>query len=338
MLHTLRTRLRELTTAGFANGVGAAAVVLLSALAPAAEWKPDKPIEMVIPTGTGGGQDSMGRAIHAIIQTRKLVEVPVAVVNKPGGGQAVGYNYLNQKAGDAHYVAFSTVNLLTNQITGANPLSHADVTPIAMLVHEYLLFVVRSDSPIKDAQGLLDDLRRDPQSRSIGFAPGPGGSAHISLGLVAKAAGIDARKLKVVVFKSGGEATTAVLGGHVDVAVAGIPPVTGHVRAGKMRAIAVPAPKRLSGELGNVPTWRESGVDAVFANWRGVIGPKAITSEQVAYWERLLREVVKTDEWKSRLRKFSQEDGYTDAAGAREFLRAEYEVLRSVLTELGFAR
>ncbi|MBI3937044.1 MAG: tripartite tricarboxylate transporter substrate binding protein [Betaproteobacteria bacterium] len=338
MPRPLLGHLRGLATASLLNCVVATAIILFSVSASAAEWKPDKSIEMIIPTGTGGGQDSMGRAIHAIIQTRKLVEVPVAVVNKPGGGQAVGYNYLNQKAGDAHYVAFSTVNLLTNQITGANPLSHTDVTPIAMLVHEYLLFVVRSDSPVKDAQGLLDDLRRDPQSRSIGFAPGPGGSAHISLGLVTKAAGIDARRLKVVVFKSGGEATTAVLGGHVDVAVAGIAPVTGHLRAGKMRAIAVPAPKRLSGELGNVPTWRELGVNAIFANWRGVIGPRAITSEQVAYWERVFREVAKTDEWKSRLRKFSQEDGYTDAAGAREFLRAEYEVLRSVLTELGFAK
>jgi len=314
------------------------AVLFLPASGPAAEWKPDKPVEMVVPTSPGGGQDSMARTTHAIVQSKKMIEVPVTVVNKPGGGQAIGYSYINQKEGNAHYIAFSTVNLLTNQIIGTHPLTYTDVTPIAMLAHEYLLFAVRADSQIKNAKSLLDSLKRDPAANSIGFAPSLGGSAHISVALVARAAGVDARKMRMVIFKSGGEAATALLGGHVDVGVVGIPVVMPHVRAGNLRVIAVPAPKRLIGELSQVPTWRDSGVNAVFANWRGVIGPRGLTRDQIDYWERVFKQVAATDEWKRYLQNNELEDGFTDANGAGEFLRTEYEALRTTLTELGLVK
>ncbi|HSQ05598.1 MAG TPA: tripartite tricarboxylate transporter substrate binding protein, partial [Burkholderiales bacterium] len=231
-----------------------------------------------------------------------------------------------------------TVNLLTNQITGGNPLTYTDVTPIAMLVHEYVVFAVNIDSAIRDARDFIERVRRDPASVSVGFSPGLGAAAHISYGLVAQAASADLRKLKTVVFKSGGEATTALLGGHIDCAVAAIPGVLPHLKAGKLRVIAVPAPRRLTGDLANVPTWNEIGVNAVFTNWRGVFGPPGLTPEQIAYWDRVLEQVVHTDEWKSVVAKFNQEEAFTDAQGARTFLRKQHEVLKSVLTDLGLAK
>ncbi|MBI3044931.1 MAG: tripartite tricarboxylate transporter substrate binding protein [Betaproteobacteria bacterium] len=304
----------------------------------AADWVPTKAIEIVIPSSVGSGQDSIGRAIQRIIQDKRLVDTPVTAVNKPGGSQAIGYNYVNQHAGDPHYLAICTVNLVSNSITGTNPLTYTDVTPIAIMAQEYLLIVVRGDSPIKDGKDFVNQLQRDPSSLSVGFAPGPGGSAHITLGLVAKATGIDVSKLKIVLFKGGGAATIAVLGGHIDAAVTAVPVVLSQMQAGKIRALAVAAPRRLSGATASIPTWRELGVNAVFTNWRGIFGPRGMRPDQIAFWEGVLREVTKTEEWKQMLQKDNKAEVFYDARESKKFLAAQYVDFRSVLTDLGLAK
>lgn len=304
----------------------------------AAEWKPEKAVEIIVPTSPGGGQDTLARIIQRIVQDRRLIEATMTVVNKAGGGEAVAYGYLNQHPKDGHYLAIATVNLLTNRITGSNPLNYADVTPIALMVNEYLVFVVRADSPVKNGKDFVDRLKKDPSALSIGVGPSLGGSSHISAGLVAKVAGIDAKRLKVVVFASGGEIMTAVLGGHVDVSAASMTASVPHLQSGKMRAIGVPSPQRLGGPVANVPTWREQGFDAVFTNWRAMIGPKGLTADQITYWERALSAVVQTDEWKESLQKNLQERAFLNSKETQQFLESQDAQLRSVLSDLGLAK
>lgn len=304
----------------------------------AAEWKPEKAVEVIVPTSPGGGQDTLARTIQKIVQDRRLIEAAITVVNKAGGGEAVAYSYLNQHPKDGHYLAIATVNLLTNRITGSHSLSYADVTPIALTVNEYLLFVVRADSPIKNGKDFVERLKKEPSALSIGFGPSLGGSSHISAGLVAKAAGLEARRLKVVVFTSGGDTMTAVLGGHIDIAVASVAASVPHMQSGKMRAIGVPSPQRLGGPAAQVPTWREQGFDAVFTNWRAVIGPKGLTADQVTYWERALSAVVQTDEWKERLQNSLQELVFFNSKETQRFLESQDAQLRSVLSDLGLAK
>lgn len=304
----------------------------------AAEWKPEKAVEIIVPTSPGGGQDTLARIIQRIVQDRRLIEATMTVVNKAGGGEAVAYGYLNQHPKDGHYLAIATVNLLTNRITGSNPLNYADVTPIALMVNEYLVFVVRADSPVKNGKDFVERLKKDPSALSIGVGPSLGGSSHISAGLVAKVAGIDARRLKVVVFASGGEIMTAVLGGHVDVSAASMTASVPHLQSGKMRAIGVPSPQRLGGPVANVPTWREQGFDAVFTNWRAMIGPKGLTADQITYWERALSAVVQTDEWKESLQKNLQERAFLNSKETQQFLESQNAQLTSVLSDLGLAK
>jgi putative tricarboxylic transport membrane protein len=316
----------------------AAVLNLTFATANAADWKPDKRVEIVVPSSAGGGNDRVARFVQKIIQDGKLVDVVTTIVNKPGGGATIGYAYLNQHPGDGHYLAISSVTLIADFLTGRASVSHTDMTPVAQLFTEYVGFGVRPDSKLKTGKDLLAALKSDAGSISASISTSLGNHNHIALGLVTRAAGGDPRKLRIAVFNSGGDSLVAVLGGHVDVVV--IPAATAlpHVQAGRLRFIAVTSPKRLEGPLADVPTWRELGANVVVSNWRVMLGPKGMTSPQVAYWETVLGRVVQSEEWRNMLERDVVTGEFKRSAETREFIKIQYEELKGVLTELGLVK
>lgn len=305
--------------------------------AQAPAWKPEKNIEIVVGTSPGGGQDTSARFVQKLIQERKLLATPSTVVNKPGGGSAVGYAYLNQHPGDAHYTMLLTVPLITNHILGVSPISHADLTPLANLFEEYIVATVTPDSPIKSGQELLARLRKDPQSVSIGV-PSLTGGGNFAIVMAAKAAGVDPRRLKIVVFKSGGDSISALLGGHIDVMMSTTAAPVAQQRAGKARMIAIAAPQRVGGDLADVPTWREQGTNVVFSNWRGMVGPRGLTMAQVAYWENVFRNIASSDDFAREMQKNQWVANYLGSADMRKFLVAQAAELKTLLTELGMVK
>lgn len=315
----------------------AAAWLAVAPGAHAQAWKPDKNVEIVVGTSPGGGQDTSARFVNKLIQDRKLLEVASTIVNKPGGGSAIGYAYLNQHAGDAHYTMLLTVPLITNHILGASNISYNDLTPLANLFDEYVVAAVTPDSPMKTAKDLLARLRKDPQSVSVGV-PSLTGGGNFAIVLAAKAAGVDPRRLKTVVFKSGGDSMTALLGGHIDVMMSTTAAPVRQRRAGKVRILAIASPQRVGGELADVPTWREQGADVVFSNWRGMVGPRNLTPAQVAYWEGIFRNVASNDEFKHELDKNQWVANYLGSADMRKYLREQHDQLRALLIELGMAK
>jgi putative tricarboxylic transport membrane protein len=301
----------------------------------AAEWKPERNIEVIVGVPAGGPLDTTARMVQKSLE--KQGAPSATVMNRPGGGHVIAMSYLNQHAGDAHYVAMALPNLLTNRIIGVNPLTYTDVTPLALLTSEYIGMSVRADSPIKTPKDLLARLREDPTSLTFAITSRASGN-HIAAGTVLKAAGIDLKKVKFVSFKGAAETTVAVLGGHVDVVMATPTSAWRHVQSGKLRMLAVTAPKRLGGELAVVPIWKELGINAVSANWRSVVGPRGISAPQIAFWDQTLGRMVKTAEWQEALRKNQWEDEYADSAGTVKFMREEYKDLEVLLTELGDAK
>jgi len=171
----------------------------------------------MVASGPGGGMDRTARAIQHLARDRKIADVAFNVINKAGGGGAIGWTYLSQHPRDAHYLAIGSPALLTNHITGKSSLSHADFTPLAMLVSEYTAFAVNSASTINSGKDLVERLRADPRSVSIAISTSVGSGNHVAIGKVAKAAGVDVSKLRLVIFNATGEAITSVMGGHVDV-------------------------------------------------------------------------------------------------------------------------
>jgi putative tricarboxylic transport membrane protein len=304
----------------------------------AAQWKPEKNVEIIVGTGPGGGQDKTARTLNRLLVDKHLIDVPVTVVNKPGGGGALGWAYLNQHAGDAHYVMIGTTTLLTSQITGRSTVGFNDITPLAMLLAESVALSVRQESPLLTGKDLVERLRKDASSVSASIGSSVGGPNHIAFALIAKAAGGDVKKLRTVVFQGGGEAIIATLGGHVDLISSAANNVIPHLAAGKMRVLGIAAPQRLTGVFANVPTWKEQGIDVNLSNWRMLAGPKGLTAAQVAYWDGVLAKLVKTDEWKKDLDNNVFENTFMDSDATRIYLKAEFEKFHAALSEVGLAK
>lgn len=314
--------------------------LLLGTACHAAEggWKPVNPVEVVVGLGPGGGTDVYARLIQKVLREERLTEAPINITNKPGGGGAIGLNYLSQRPADGYTISVGNATLLTTHIVGRSPMTYTDITPIAMLAQEYVAFAVKSDSPIKTGKDLLARLKDDATSLSIAIGAAVGNQNHIAVSLVAKSAGADARKLKTVIFKSGGETITSILGGHVDIGMTSSVGFVKFVQAGTLRLIAIAAPRRLEGELAAVPTWKELGVDSVAGNWYAVYGPKNMQAAPLRYWESALAGVVRTAEWKTYVRNQHVSAQFLGHEDAGNFFKAEYEKLKGILGELGLAK
>src|SRR5262245_36484162 len=215
----------------------------------AQSWSPQKNVEIVVGSAPGGSNDRTARQVERILVEKKLVTVPLTVMNKPGGGSTLAFNYVNQHAGDGHYLMIGTTAMLSAHIVGTSKISYQDFTPIASLFNDYVVFAVNADSPIRTGKDLAARLRKDPASLTIGFATALGSHNHIAAGLLVKALGGNARALKAVAFKGAAEAVTALLGGHIDWVTTAGGNVAPHVAAGRLRIVGVAAPNRLSGAL-----------------------------------------------------------------------------------------
>lgn len=322
---------------GIVAGI-ALAILLIAPDAGAQGWKPERNVELIVPASAGGSLDTMGRTVQRLWDELKLVPVSSTVVNRSGGGHAVAYNFLNQRTGDPHYMSITSSTLHTSNINGRTPLSYRDFTPLTVLLTEYIAFAVRADSPIKTGKDLIEALRKNPASLSFALSSAVGGTHHISLGLPLQSAKIDMTRTKLVAFNSTGEAVTALLGGHVDVMNGGTVQIAPHVESGKMRVLAVTSAKRLPGSLSAAPTWPELGYKGVFENWRGVIGTKGMTAEQIAFWENVFRKVVESGEFRKLAEKNQWDTNFKTAAETRKFMESQYSELKEVMTFLGLAK
>ncbi len=311
---------------------------LACATAHAADWRPDKRIEVVVPNAPGGGNDRIARTVQRIAQEKRFVGPVMTISNKPGAGQVLGINYINQHPGDAHYIGIISATLLGDIISGRSQVGLADIAPVAQLFTEYVAFAVKADSPLKTGRDLVARLKADTGSISTAISGVIGNHNYIALALLARAAGGDVKKLKVVTYNGGGDGITAALGGHVDVVIAPAATILPHVQSGGLRLLAIAAPKRQAGAYADVPSTKELGVNATIANWRVMIGPRGITPQQTAYWENVFARVVNTDEWKAMLEKDSLTGEFLRSAEARAQINVEYETLKAVMTELGLVK
>jgi putative tricarboxylic transport membrane protein len=300
-------------------------------------WQPEKAVELVVGSAPGGGNDTVARVIHKIMQENKLVPVPVAVLNKPGGNQSISRAYILQHTGDPHFFDMGTPTLISNHIAGRSKQHFRDFTPIALMINEYTAITVRADSPIRNARDLVEHLRKDPGSVVIGI-PNIGGTNHLNLSLLLKTGGVNLKQLKVVVYRGASEGATALLGGHVHVIPTSVTGVIGLVRDGKARMISLAAPERMGGDLAQVPTLREQGYDVALSNWRSIVGTAGLNPAQVTYWENVLAKVVATDEWKARLDKQFWDGNFLRSREFIQYLEKEYGQTRAVMADLGLAK
>jgi putative tricarboxylic transport membrane protein len=251
-------------------------------------WKPTKDVEFVVPFGVGGGADLMARVIHKIIVDEKLVPVPITIVNKPGGGGAAGIGYVaaSRKA-DPHTIIL--VNGTTQITPILNPAAKTltEVKPVMNLMLDDFVLFVRADAPWKNTAEFIKDAKTKPP-KSIAFSTG-GTTDVMAITVLSKATGVE---FNIVNFNSGGEALTALLGGHVQASLGNPLEFMSNLQGNKVRAIGVVRDTRFEG-LKDVPTMKEQGIKTPnFQMWRGIAVPKDAPAEAAAYWEGVMKKVA----------------------------------------------
>jgi putative tricarboxylic transport membrane protein len=313
------------------------ALALLTATAAWGQaWRPGKVVEFVTSSDAGGSNDQVARAMQKILQDGKLLSAPIAVMNKPGGNQTLALIYLTQRAGDPHFLLLGNPTLFTNCIAGITPLSHADLTPLALLLVEHTLITVKADSPIRSMRDLVEQLKKDPEALAVGIVS-RGGANHLALSQALKSAGVDAKRVKAAVFKTNAESMTALVGGHLQVVASSVSSAMSQVKAGNARALAIASHQRLA-LLPDVPSLKEQGIESWVSNWRAMFGPKGMTPAQVAYWEELFAKMAAGEEWKKRLEIQGWDSYFLKSAEFSKYLDREYAATRGIMVDMGIAK
>lgn len=302
------------------------------------DWRPDKPVEIVVPTGAGGTNDQMARLVQQVLQAQKLITVPALVINKSGGNQSLAVVYVNQHKADPHFLLYSTATLFTNEIVGLTKQRYTELSPVALLLVDYTVISVKVDSPIKNMRDMVARLKANPDSIAFGLVS-RGGPNHLAVAQAIKAAGIDPKTLKLVVFKTNAESLTSVVGGHIHATVSSVSAALPQIEAGNMRILGIAAPQRQPGKLAQVPTMREEGMNATgIPNWRGILAAPGVTADQVAFWGGALSKVVVTEEWKQQLDKNNVASEFITGAAFSKWLADAYQDTRLVMGDLGLAK
>lgn len=298
-------------------------------------WKPDRPVEIIVNCTPGCVPDSVARLMQRVFQTRRSVETAITVQNKSGGAGTMARTYLKQFEGNGHYLFHGDQGVLASQAMGRS--AYTDLTPVSVLYGEHIGVAVKADSPIQSGRDLIERLKKDPAAHSFGLS-NIGSTQHQAMALALKAAGVDIRKSRNVIFNSGALARTALLGGHVEVVAATLGSLEPDLKSGAMRTIAVASAERQPGLLSGTPTWREQGANSVVFLWRAMFGPKGMTAPQVAYWEAHFQGLTETPEWKAEMEKRSSITQFVAATPMKKRMDDEYPAVKALLVDLALAK
>ena len=304
----------------------------------AARWRPQREVEIVAGTPPGGGLDRTARALARAIESERLLDVPLKVVNIAVDGARKAWAYVERRAGDPHVLAISSPNLATDHLVGLAAFDHSAFTPLAILYNEYLAFIAAAVSPIQSARDLLQRFAAPASEVRVAFSTALGNPNHIALAKVIRHAGGDVTRPKIRVFDSALDALADALAGNAEVAAVTAASAVDALNAGTARALAISAPSRLASPYEATPTWKEQAVDCVIGAWRGITGPHGLSAEQVAYWEKILRAAVASVAWSAELRRHHWTAMYLDGPELAAHLQREEGEMSAVLRELGLLR
>jgi putative tricarboxylic transport membrane protein len=290
-------------------------------------WKPTKDVEFVIPFAVGGGADLMGRVIHKIITEEKLVPVPVAIVNKPGGGGAAGIGYVSaSRKADPHTLILINGSTQITPLLNPSAKTLTEVRPIMNVMLDDFVFFVREDAPWKSLKDFIADAKGKP-AKSMAFSAG-GTTDTMAVTVLSKATGV---QYNIVSFNSGGEALTALLGGHVQASMGNPLEFMGQMQAKKVRALGVVRDKRFAA-LPNVPTFKEQGVNSPnFQMWRGVAIPKDAPNQAAAYWEGVMKKVAASPQLATYLKDNVAQAAPISGKAYVDFLASQEKLYRELL-------
>lgn len=290
---------------------------------------------IIAPANPGGGWDQTARTMQTVMQ-EDGISPSVQVQNVPGAGGTIGLaQFASQNKGNDQALIVGGYVMVGAILTNNSPVSLKDVTPIARLTGEYEAIVVPAASPIQDMAGLIEALKADPGA--VSWAGGSaGGTDHIAVGLIAKAAGVDPTKINYIAYSGGGEALAAILGNQVTAGVSSLGEFDAQVKAGTLRLLAVSSPERIEGA--DAPTLKEAGLDVELQNWRMVAAAPGLSDEQKAKVSADIDKMVKSENWQKQLADKGWSDTYLSGAEFDAQLAKDEEATAAVLKDIGLVK
>lgn len=290
---------------------------------------------IIAPANPGGGWDQTARSLQTVMQ-QEGISGNVQVQNVPGAGGTIGLaQFASQHKGNPNALLVGGYVMVGAILTNKSPVTLNDVTPIARLTGEYEAIVVPAASEIKTMGDLVEALKKDPGA--VSWAGGSaGGTDHIAVGLIAKAAGVDPTKINYIAYSGGGEALAAILGSQVTAGISGYGEFESQVKAGTLRLLAVSSAERLPGI--DAPTLKESGLDVVVENWRMVAAAPGLTEEQKAAVTADVEKLAKSAGWQEVLKTKGWQDTYLAGDAFNEQLAKDISATEAVLKDIGLVQ
>jgi len=294
-----------------------------------AAWEPTRPVEFIIPAGTGGGADQMARTLQGIITKHNLMKQPMVVINKAGGAGGEGFLDIKASAGNPHKIIITLSNLFTTPLATGIPFSWKDLTPVAMLALDEFVLWVNAEKPYKDTKEFIAALKAAPPGSMKMGGTGSKQEDQIITVAIEKATGA---KFTYIPFRGGGEVAVQLVGNHVDATVNNPIEAVAQWRGGKLRPLCVFDSKpldykdKVTSDAGwsDIPTCKSQGLDMEYLMLRGIFMAPRVTKDQVAYYVELFKKVRETPEWQDFMKSgafnttFMTGDEYAKWVGTEE--------------------
>ena len=316
-------------------------LALASFLAPAQAWEPTKPIEFVVPAGTGGGADQMARFIQGVVAKNKLSSQPIIVVNKSGGAGAEGFLDVKGDKGNAHKIVITLSNLFTTPLATGVPFNWRDLTPVQMLALDNFVLWVNAEAPYKNTKDFVTALKGQPDKAFKMGGTGSKQEDQIITVLMEKSMG---KKMIYIPLKGGGDVAVQLVGKHIDSTVNNPIEAESHWRSGALRPLCVMDKEKLPYKVkltateswNDIPTCTSAGMPLEYLMLRGIFMPPGVSDDQVKYYLELFKKVRALPEWKDFMEKGAFKQTALTGQDYFNWLGKNEQLHRELMKEAGF--
>jgi tripartite-type tricarboxylate transporter receptor subunit TctC len=306
-----------------------------------AAWEPTKPVEFIVPAGTGGGADQMARFLQGIVAKHNLMKQPFIVVNKSGGAGAEGFLDVKGAKGDPHKIVITLSNLFTTPLATGVPFNWKDLTPVAMLALDEFVLWVNAETPYKTAQDYIGAIKGGKDGQ---FKMGGTGSKQEDQIITVALEKTVGKKMTYIPYKGGGDVAVQLVGKHVDSTVNNPIEAIAQWRAGALRPLCVfdtkpmPYPNKVTSTQSwqDVPTCKSQGLDVEYLMLRGIFMPPGVSQDQIDFYVDLFKKVRALPEWKKYTEDAAFNDTFMSGKQYVDWVSNAENAHRTLMQEAGF--
>jgi len=319
----------------------ALSVAVLAGLPAQAAWEPTRPVEFIVPAGTGGGADQMARTIQGIVTKHGLMKQSLVVINKAEGAGGVGFLDVKSSRNNPHKIIITLSNLFTTPLATGIPFTWKDLTPVAMLALDEFVLWVNAETPYKTAQEYIEAVKKEPPGK---FRMGGTGSKQEDQIITAAIEKVSGAKFTFIPYRGGGEVAVQLVGKHVDSTVNNPIEAVAQWKGDAVRPLCVFDGKQLpytdavapGKSWGSIPTCKSQGLDVEYLMLRGIFTSPGATKDQVDYYVDLLKKVRETPEWAALMKEGAFNQTFMAGADYAKWVENEAKRHETLMKEAGF--